>query len=74
MGQGTMTGLLWIAAWYASGVAGTIIYIKANQMDRVDARTGLMVFPLFGPFILLMGLVAALGALVSAIYFYFEEL
>lgn len=70
MGQ---TALI-IAAWYASGVVGTIIYIKAHHVDRVAARSGLMVFPLFGPIILLMGLVSAVGALVAAIYFYFEEL
>jgi hypothetical protein len=70
----TTAFLIAAAAWYASGVAGTILYIKAHHMDRVDARAGLMMFPVLGPIALLMGLVAVLGALLAAVYFYFEEL
>lgn len=67
------TALMYAALWYASGVAGTIVYAKVHDMDRRDMRTGMMVFPLFGPVILLMGMASALGAFVSAVWLHFFE-
>ena len=67
------TALLYAALWYVSGVAGTIIYAKVHNMDRRDIRTGLMILPLFGPIILLMGVASALGAAISAVWLQFFE-
>jgi hypothetical protein len=56
---------IWIAAWYASGVAGVVM--MAWDWSRNDAADGLKMMPIFGPIMLLMGIASVLGRVVFAL-------